>query len=333
MPFDGNGDYAPVGAPDFPAVPSTAIRSTQYNNAILDIATALSMCVTRDGQSPVMANLPMTGYKLTGLGTPSVLGDSLAWGKEGGLSNLTMTTAGSRIKGDFTNATLANRAMVQSSITNGFTNFGLLPNGTATISVFRGYNNSNPTNASYAQLEVNSGAVNLASGAAGTGTFLPLVFLTSGAEQMRIDTAGNVGIGGNSAGEKLLLVGSIDNSGSALNTLDNATQHIYQHSFAAPGTKAKIIFSIGGLGRSVIAVHRVKIIAREINKRLPLTQGCTGIPVITAKGIKQNLIAQIRTAYAQKDYDIFTAQMLAVAHQLDNRLLRIGVAVSNIRHT
>lgn len=81
MPFDGNGNYTPVGAPDFPAVPSTIIRASQYNNAILDVATALSMCVTRDGQSPALSNLPMNGYRLTGLGEPAALGDSLAYGR------------------------------------------------------------------------------------------------------------------------------------------------------------------------------------------------------------------------------------------------------------
>lgn len=81
MPFDGNGNYVPVGSPDFPAVPSTVIRASQYNNEILDIAAALSMCLTRDGQSVPFTNLPMNGYRLTGLGEPAALGDSLAYGR------------------------------------------------------------------------------------------------------------------------------------------------------------------------------------------------------------------------------------------------------------
>lgn len=81
----------------------------------------------------------------------------------------------------------------------------------------------------------------------------PMTFTVSGAERMRIDTSGNVGVGGNPAGERMLLVGGVDNSANTLNMLDNATQRIYQGSTAAIGTKSKIAFDIGGLGRSVVA--------------------------------------------------------------------------------
>lgn len=65
MPFDGSGNYAPISAPDFPAVASTTIRASQYNNQINDIADALSNCLTRDGQSTASANQPMGGMKHT----------------------------------------------------------------------------------------------------------------------------------------------------------------------------------------------------------------------------------------------------------------------------
>jgi hypothetical protein len=67
MPFNGAGVYSPVAAPDFPAVPATTIKSSQYNNQINDMATALGLCVTRDGQSPATANLPMGGFRHTGV--------------------------------------------------------------------------------------------------------------------------------------------------------------------------------------------------------------------------------------------------------------------------
>lgn len=62
MPFNGSGIYTPSAA-DFPAVAGTLILSTKFNNTINDIATALSDCVTRDGQSPPTANLPLGGFK------------------------------------------------------------------------------------------------------------------------------------------------------------------------------------------------------------------------------------------------------------------------------
>lgn len=65
MPFNGSGVYNPITSPDFPAVAATTIRAAQYNNEINDLAVALTNCVTRDGQSPATADLPMGGNKHT----------------------------------------------------------------------------------------------------------------------------------------------------------------------------------------------------------------------------------------------------------------------------
>lgn len=64
MSFNGAGVYTPPGA-SFPAVTATTISSTKYNAVIEDIATALTNCVTRDGQSPATADIPMGGFKHT----------------------------------------------------------------------------------------------------------------------------------------------------------------------------------------------------------------------------------------------------------------------------
>lgn len=80
MPFNGSGVYTAPSA-SFPAVTATVISSTKYNAVINDVASALSNCVTRDGQSPPTANLPMGGFKLTGLLNGSALGDSSALGQ------------------------------------------------------------------------------------------------------------------------------------------------------------------------------------------------------------------------------------------------------------
>lgn len=64
MPFNGAGVYSPPGA-DFPAVAGTLIESTKFNNVINDIATALSTCLTKDGQTTVTANIPGSNFALT----------------------------------------------------------------------------------------------------------------------------------------------------------------------------------------------------------------------------------------------------------------------------
>ena len=50
--------------------------------------------------------------------------------------NLTFTGTGNRITGDFSNATLANRVMFQTSTTNGNSVIGSIPNGTSGIARF-----------------------------------------------------------------------------------------------------------------------------------------------------------------------------------------------------
>lgn len=66
MPFNGSGVFTPPAA-DFPAVSGTLILATHFNNVQNDVATGLSDCVTRDGQSAATANLPMGGFRHTGV--------------------------------------------------------------------------------------------------------------------------------------------------------------------------------------------------------------------------------------------------------------------------
>ena len=67
MPFNGSGSYTAPGS-DFPAVTGEVVSSTKYNNVINDIATALSTCIAKDGQSVISGNIPFATYKITGLG-------------------------------------------------------------------------------------------------------------------------------------------------------------------------------------------------------------------------------------------------------------------------
>lgn len=109
--------------------------------------------------------------------------------------NLAFSGTGLRINGDFSNATMSSRTLFQSSTTNGNTQVGALPNGTAVNSAWFTYNNSDPTNASTGILRINGSEVALISGITGTGTYLPMVFLTNNLERGRFDTAGNWGVG------------------------------------------------------------------------------------------------------------------------------------------
>lgn len=77
MARNGSGSYSlPAGNP---VVTNTTISSTWANNTLNDIATALTQSIAKDGQTVPTANLPMGGFKFTGLGAGTGTGDSLRY--------------------------------------------------------------------------------------------------------------------------------------------------------------------------------------------------------------------------------------------------------------
>ena len=64
-----------------PVVTATTISSTWANNTMNDVATALSTCVLKDGTQTLTANIPMSNFKLTGLGAGSARTDSAQLGQ------------------------------------------------------------------------------------------------------------------------------------------------------------------------------------------------------------------------------------------------------------
>jgi hypothetical protein len=50
------------------------ISSTKYNNVINDIATGLSLCLTKDGQQVATANIPFGGFRATNVGITAIAG-------------------------------------------------------------------------------------------------------------------------------------------------------------------------------------------------------------------------------------------------------------------
>jgi hypothetical protein len=96
MAFNGSGTYnLPTGNP---VVTGTTISSSWANTTFTDVASALTNCVTRDGQSPATNNLPMGGYKLTGVGAPTTTGDALVWGSNANVSGLVLGSLNGLLK-------------------------------------------------------------------------------------------------------------------------------------------------------------------------------------------------------------------------------------------
>ena len=166
--------------------------------------------------------------------------------------NLNFTGTGNRIRGDFSNATVANRVMFQTSTVNGQTSIGVLPNGTSTIANINLFGGIDTANASIGQL-VNTGTeVRLGAMTTGTGTYLPMTFYTGGSERMRIDTSGNVGIGTSSInawpsthralelGDKSALVNGSDGTDIWQNSFFNGTNSIYETNGTASVFRANL---------------------------------------------------------------------------------------------
>ena len=74
MPRNGSGTYTlPSGNP---VSTGTLISSTTHNNTNDDIAAALTGSLARDGQTTPTANIPMGGFRLTGLGAATATTDA-----------------------------------------------------------------------------------------------------------------------------------------------------------------------------------------------------------------------------------------------------------------
>ncbi len=78
MARNGSGTFSRSVAP---YVFDSVISETDMNAEMDDMATALTDSIAKDGQTDPTANLPMAGFKHTGVGTGSAAGDSANLGQ------------------------------------------------------------------------------------------------------------------------------------------------------------------------------------------------------------------------------------------------------------
>ena len=130
-------------------------------------------------------------YLSTTLQSITIPGGSSVVGNFGLSGNLQFLGSTQRITGDFSNATVANRVIFQTSTTNGNTVLNLIPNGTGTVCAFGMDSDPALTNSSTGALNLVAGTdVRLAAGIRGTSSYLPMTFYTGGSKQAEITTAG-----------------------------------------------------------------------------------------------------------------------------------------------
>lgn len=79
MTWNGNGVFDPPGTPEFPAIAGDVIRAEYFNTVIQALCDAFLNTLPRDGQAPATANLPMGGFKLTGLAAANANGEAVRY--------------------------------------------------------------------------------------------------------------------------------------------------------------------------------------------------------------------------------------------------------------
>jgi hypothetical protein len=81
MPYNGVGVFQRVYQWAQDAANGIFVDATRTDTDSNDIASGLTNCVTRDGQSPWLANIPSGGFKITGLPVGTNVGDSVNYGQ------------------------------------------------------------------------------------------------------------------------------------------------------------------------------------------------------------------------------------------------------------
>ena len=80
MSYNGSGTFQ-INSAGQPVVTGTTISSTAFNALTADLATGLSTALTKDGQTTPTANIPLGGYKITGLANATLSTDAMAYGQ------------------------------------------------------------------------------------------------------------------------------------------------------------------------------------------------------------------------------------------------------------
>jgi hypothetical protein len=96
MAFNGSGTFERIYNWVNDKANGYKITASRMDGEFDGIASGLSQCITKDGQTTISANIPMSNYKLTGLGNGSSRTDSIALGQvQDGTYTYSGTTSGS----------------------------------------------------------------------------------------------------------------------------------------------------------------------------------------------------------------------------------------------
>jgi hypothetical protein len=127
MARNGSGTYNRAVAS---YVAGTTITAATVNSEMDDIATALTGSMARNGESPATANIPMGGFRLTGLGNAIANTDAAALGQ---VTTYALAKAGDTASGAL--GVIAGTAAAPGVFVSGDTNTGLFQPAADTLAV------------------------------------------------------------------------------------------------------------------------------------------------------------------------------------------------------
>lgn len=83
MPRNGSGIYTPPSSPGAfnPAIAGQPATPTAWNTLLADLTAAMTQSIASDGQTVITGDLPMSGFKHTGVGDASAADEYLAAGQ------------------------------------------------------------------------------------------------------------------------------------------------------------------------------------------------------------------------------------------------------------
>jgi hypothetical protein len=93
LSYNGSGTFQ-INTAGQPVVTGTVISSTAFNALTSDLATGLSTALTKDGQTTVTANIPLSNFKITGLGAATAAADAVRFSQLQGSADKLLTVTG-----------------------------------------------------------------------------------------------------------------------------------------------------------------------------------------------------------------------------------------------
>ena len=225
--------------------PGTIGSGTANSGAFTTLSA--SSTVSGTGFSTYLASPPAIGGTTAAAGTFTSLTDS---------GNLTFTGTSNRITGDFSNATDASKVLFQTSTATSATILGVIPNGAVTSTGLYFFNDPSTLNCGRLDIGLLSGGTEarISSTRVGTGTYLPMTFLTGGSERMRIDTSGNVLVGATAATNAGKVI-SFFNSTTNVGLVSNDTSATAGATYFIASNNGTNIGSIARVGATSTVVY------------------------------------------------------------------------------